>query len=174
MGLTSRQQEQVRSGHRPGNLGSTLIKRSYLFLEIVLQFVAIADLAARLDARWAVKMDRPYIISMFSLLGTACLINIFLVFYLAFNNVNIPPSRKDLLRRYRPIVEFLLLFPCCFLVRVNHMHILFPQANSVFLILSGIHFHYFLTNDMVNILSTCIPCMKEYETADRGEIQGMI
>jgi len=96
MGLTNTIQARNNDNDRRslGNLGSTLLKRSYLFLEIVLQFLALTDLFTRLEARWAIRIDRPYIISILSLSGTATLLNIILIFVLAFNNINIPPSRK--------------------------------------------------------------------------------
>lgn len=149
-----------------GNLGSTLIKRSYLFLEIVLQFLAIADMISRLDARWAVKMDRPFIISILSLLGTSTLLNIFLVFYYAFNNINIPPSQKSFIKTWRPCLQFLLICPCGFLVQQNHMHILFSVGNVVFWSLSAVHLHTFMKESMVKILSRCFPALSNFQVQE--------
>ena len=163
MGLTT-----AKSRMAPGNLGSTLIKRSYLLLEVILQFLAVADMVAMMNARWPVKMDRPYLIAIITLLALATLLNVLLIFTLAFHNMKIPPSRKEMIKVWSPIIQFVLLAPCCVLVQLNHMSLLFSVANVIFFALSAVHLHTFLKESFVKVLMKCCPCAAQYQTQDES------
>lgn len=145
-----------------GNLGATLIKRSYLAFELSLQFFGLADLVARLEARWALKNDRPYIISVIVLLGITALTNIIICFLLAFRNSKLPPSVKKTISKCRNYSQMILIFPCCILIAHNSMHLLFSATYLVCWMLFGIHLHHFLKEELVPLLICCFPGMEEF------------
>lgn len=115
----------------PGNLGSTLIKRCYIFQETILLFYAIADILQRVGARWSVKEDHWKLISISVLLSVVTLANIILLFSLAFYNNILSTSKKGLkkqLLRWIPVAIFIASLYSVIVFPINKMHILFSES----------------------------------------------
>jgi len=125
----------------PGNLGYTIIKRSYLLFEIILLFMALADILQRIDARWSVVTDRPYIISILVLLGLCALLTIVWMFVLAFCNINLTQKNKEFVFTWRPVLCFALSLTAGILIQKNNMHILFAVANVTTWACSAVHLY---------------------------------
>jgi len=70
------------------------------------------------------------------------------------------------IRTWRPILQFILIFPCGILIQHNNIYILFSTANIVFWTLSGVHLHVFLKESFIEMLSKCIPGVTDYKSAD--------
>lgn len=141
-----------------GNLGSTIVKRAYLFLEILLQFFIIADLAANMESRWSLEGDRPRMIAILVIIILVTIINITILFVLAFNNAALE-DYKDNTAIYRPIVLFASCLTCSILIQDNSMHVLFDMANPLCWSLSVIYLY--------QILYWSIPALVQAEGFDR-------
>lgn len=135
-----------------GNLGNTIIKRTYLCLEIILQFLAIGDIAGKAENRWTIQADRPKLITIGCFLGAATLVNIILLFCLAFHSYTIEKKTKDVISFIRPVINLILMLTCLILLQYNGIHILFNYSNSVFCGLSAIYMSLFLYSTLPRAL----------------------
>lgn len=141
-----------------GNLGSTMIKRLYITIEILLSFFIIADILAKMDQRWAIKADKKKIISILSFMGVHAVIHFILLILLAFHNQNIE-KYKIYIANYRPIVNLLIMIvPSFVLMQFNKIFYTFQLANMGLWALMILYAEQFLYHSLPHFV------VKNFET----------
>ena len=154
--VTKKRQEQANLDYADfttfGNLGSTMIKRAYLTVEILASFYAVGNLLSKYDRRNGIVKDQIKLKWIIGLLLTHSFSHFALIFVLAFKNKAIHKKKKHI-ARWRPFLNLVLFIgPSFVLLQRNKLFYTFSRANKCIWGLGLLYFQQFFYNSIPYLL----------------------